>query len=190
MSLVGIILLAAIAFAVLWSYNLSLQATAQSLILEVEDLGRTQNRTERFDRLRRRYRQRLRPSDQCTHERCYYKITVTNRVLAALRITPYTELKAYFQIRDDNPTGTLLEYRAAFRDGVSPVVHVQDDFYGGVDFFVNPHDADGQVVSNGLVMVNTTTNADQKAYAYALNVNCLTQIGGCRDGRNLLPGIW
>ncbi|MBZ5599062.1 MAG: hypothetical protein LAN83_12155 [Acidobacteriia bacterium] len=163
---------------------------ARALIRDVSDLSHAQDRAAIFSRLRHKYGNRMNPGTSCTREWCYYVISINNRALAFLRLIPYTELKAYIQLHEDDPSGASLEYRTALAQGISPVVLIQDDFEGGTEPYVNPHDSDGEAVTNGLVVINATTPEAIRKRAFALNIDCLTRLGGCRDGRDLLPGIW
>jgi len=58
--------------------------------------------------LRQRFGSGLR--DECVGPECSYTVTVSNRVLAALHIVPYTELQSYFWTRDGVVLENLLNY--------------------------------------------------------------------------------
>jgi hypothetical protein len=176
--------------ALLFAYGVTVRRRASTLLAEVKGLSRATDPTSQFQTLKRKYRDRFKPSDPCTPEHCYYEIVVNNRALAMLGLVPYTELKVYFQLNHGSLTRTLVEYRAALHNGTSPVVHVQDDLVDGVEFYMNPNDSAGQAVSNGLITIGRSTTEDQRNRAFSLNLACLTKVGGCKDGRNLLPGIW
>jgi hypothetical protein len=48
--------------------------------------------------------------DGCLGSECSYTVTLSNRILAAFHIVPYTELQSYFRTRDGVVLGNMLNY--------------------------------------------------------------------------------
>jgi hypothetical protein len=88
-----------------------------------------------------------------------------------------------------------VHYRVAFSRGPSAVVHVQEDFcprpcWWGPEYDFHPWQKTKGPVWNGIVGFNEEARPDLRAGSLALNVSCLTKIGGCKDAGEILPSIW
>lgn len=164
---------------------------AAATLDDLKLLGTSKDPTVGFELLKRRYGRKLRPLG-CSQQFCQYKISFSNRSISALQIVPYTELNVWFTVYEQSLQIAMLEYRTALSGPESPVVHVQAGMCGrgcGVRFDVNPHGSTQQIW-NGLVEFDTRTTPEQRDAALALNLDCLSRIGGCKDIVELLPRVW
>jgi len=162
------------------------------ILNELRDLGASRDPTAGFKALQRKYGSKLHPIEGCTPQNCGYEITFSNRALSVLHVVPYVEMNVWFNVYKGSLVFAMLEYRTAMNGPNSPVVHVQQGMCGhgcGVRFDVNPHGT-SQNMWNGIVEFDTRASADQRAAALALNLDCFTRIGGCKDIIDLLPTMW
>jgi hypothetical protein len=119
-------------------------------------------------------------------------MNLSNGNISALRVVPYTEMHIWFTLYKGSLVWAMLEYRVALTGPNSPVVHVQQGMCAhgcGVRFDVNPHGTTQQMW-NGLVEFDTRATSQQRNAALALDLGCLTRIGGCKDLIDLLPTLW
>src|SRR5882762_375269 len=60
--------------------------------------------------IRARFGQRVKQLDGCPPSECSYTVVLSNRVLAALHVAPYTEMKSYFWVRDGVVLENMVDY--------------------------------------------------------------------------------
>lgn len=165
---------------------------ANARLNEFKELGASRNPTATFESLQRKYGGKLHKVKGSTPQACQYEMNLSNRIISALHIVPYTEMNIWFTVDEGSLRWAMLEYRTALTGPNSPVVHVQQGMCAhgcGVRFDVNPHGT-AQQVWNGLVEFDTRATAQQRDAALALNLDCFVRIGGCRDIVDLLPTVW
>jgi hypothetical protein len=140
--------------------------------------------------LRYRYGTRLKRLDGCPAPDCGYTAALSNRVLAFLRIVPYTEMKSYFWVRDGRLIGILLDYTARANGNYAVVSHVQIDFCEGCQSFaIDPWDDLSPLGKDGSVAIGNQAPAAEKRTALSLDTTCLTRTR-CYNIADLLPAIW
>ena len=154
------------------------------------ELGTSKDPTASFELLRRKYGSKLHAIG-CEQQLCQYEMSLSNASISRLYVVPYTEMNVWFTMYNGSLQVAMLEYRTALKAKNSPVVHVQQDVDPccGVSFDVNPHGTTQQMW-NGLVEISAKATPEQRDAALALNLECLTRIGGCRDIIDLLPTLW
>jgi len=165
---------------------------ARTLLNEFRMLGTSKDPTASFEALRSNYGTKLRTIEGCSSQLCQYEMILSNKDISALRIVPYVELDVWYTVYKGSLLNAMLEYRTALPGSNSPVLHVQQGMCArgcGVRFDVNPHGT-SQQMWNGLVEFDTRATPQQRDAALALNLDCLTRIGGCKDIVDLLPGVW
>jgi hypothetical protein len=64
------------------------------------------------------------------------------------------------------------------------------DFNESDSFYLHPWGDSSPLDTNGLVVISAGSDEEKKRAALALNVNCLTKLGGCSTVADLLPTIW
>ena len=176
-------------------YGYCLHKQARGVLNDVFTLTVASDREAALIELRRKYGKRL-ILNGCSGDLCSYHVSVSNRVLSTLVRFPYTELNVRFDLRDKMVSVVVVDYRSAFCDRTSPVVHMQTDFCvgrcGNYDYFyVHPWTEKSTAERwNGVVEMGYTTIPQLRHAALLLNTSCLTSIRGCSDIAQLMPEIW
>jgi hypothetical protein len=140
--------------------------------------------------IRQRFGSRLQ-LDECLGSECSYTVTLSNRILAALHIVPYTELQSYFQTRDGVVLEAMLNYTTTVKRRHRIVSHVQIDFCKGCGYIaVHPWDAASPLDTNGLVQIGNESSAQNLRTVLSLNADCFTKYNGCQSVADMLPTVW
>jgi len=175
-------------------YGYCLRRQARAVLDDVFTLTAAPRETA-FSTLRRKYGDRL-MLDGCSGDFCSYHLSVSNRFLSMVGRIPYAELNVRFDVRGKLVSLVMVDYRSAFSDRTSPIVHVQTDFCvagcGNFDFFdVHPWTQTSTAERwNGIVEMGYTTAPQLRHAALSLNTSCLTSVRGCTDIAQLMPEIW
>lgn len=171
----------------LYSYLLSKRAR---FIVGTTNQLTQQKRIPTVEDIRERFGSRLR-LDECSGSVCLYSVVLSNRVLAALHVVPYTEMQSYFWTRDGTLLFNMLDYTTTVDHGYRVVTHIQTDFCKGcqkVD--IHPWDATSPLDTNGLVGIGSEATAQRRRIVLSINTDCLTRFRGCRTIADLLPAVW
>lgn len=176
---------------VLVLHGVVLRREMRAILNDIGDLTSASNRKVAFRELQSKYSHRLQQLENCVAEDCAYELKVANHVYSALRLVPYTEFSARFDVRSDEPILVYMMYRVARSDVSSPVVHVQIDFCTERcgRLFVHPWETNSIEGWNGIVQIGFAASDKLRQSALALNVNCLTT-RRCIDVADLLPTVW
>lgn len=172
-----------------------LRRQARALLNDVLALTAAPDREAAFIALRRKYGTTLMP-DGCSGDLCSYLLSVSNGFLSTLVRIPYTELNVRFDLQGKLVSLVMVDYRSAFSDRTSPIVHVQTDFCvgrcGDFDiFYVHPWTGTSTAERwNGIVEMGYTTVPQLRRAALSINTSCLTSIRGCSNIAQLMPQIW
>jgi hypothetical protein len=187
------ILVALLTFG-LFGYCISIRGQANEILATAFRLTTSNNRAEDFFAIQHQYGRRLRLQGcNAQSQYCDYEIKVSNRLLSGLKLAPYTELTAWFTVRDGRVITTMLEYRTALKQSKGPVVHVQTDFCNVKEcgwVYLNPWSDSSELRFNGIVEMGYTATMQRRQQAYALNVRCLYSVKGGKDIAALLPTVW
>ncbi len=132
----------------------------------------------------------------CDRNVCQYQYLFTNSLIAKLHIARRAEIKLYVNLFAGSLSAVNITYTSAvFREN-SPIVWVQEDFCGDRSditcdhFGIDPHGRDVGKTWNGSVEFGQKATPTQKHAAWAVNLNCLTALRGCKDISQLLPTVW
>lgn len=129
--------------------------------------------------------------DGCLGSECSYTVTLSNRILAALHIVPYTELQSYFRTRDGVVLGNMLNHTTTVKRRHRIVSHVQIDFCKGCVYIaVHPWDATSPLDTNGIVQIGNESSAQSLRTVLSLNTECFTKYDGCQSVADMLPTVW
>jgi hypothetical protein len=175
-------------------YGYCLRRQARAVLDDVFTLTAAPDRETAFIALKRKYGNRL-MLEGCWGDSCSYHLSVSNRFLSTLVRIPYTELNVRFDLRGKLVTLVMVDYRSAFSDRTSPIIHVQTDFCAGrcgdFDiFYVHPWTETSTAERwNGIVEMGYSTVPQVRRAALSLNTSCLTSIRGCTDIAQLMPEI-
>jgi hypothetical protein len=104
-------------------YGYCLRRHARALLDDASALAAAPDREAALSALRKKYGGKL-VLDGCERDFCDYHLTLSNHLWAALVGAPYTELNVSFLLRGKLVSLVGVEYRSAFSDRTSPVVHI------------------------------------------------------------------
>ena len=140
--------------------------------------------------LQQHYGKRLQPEEGCAPSECNYEVMVSNRVLAALHLVPYTELRSSFWVRNGEVIVNELDYATRVDSSRTVTVHAALDFDYGSVFTLHPWSDSTPLDTNGLASISSGSTVTKKQVVFALNTSCLTKLGGCSSVAELLPTVW
>jgi len=168
-----------------------LNKRAERLLQNVYELSQQQSLPSLAD-VRQRFGKELKQVDGCRSDSdCTYTVLLSNRVLAAVRITRYTEIKSYFWVMHGLVRSTMVDYTATVDRRHSVVSHVQVDFCAGCQVFaIDPWGNSSPLGTNGIVEIGKEASTQNIRMALALDTRCMTKLGGCETVADLLPTIW
>ncbi len=168
---------------------------ASTLLEDVKRLDTNVAPFSPFSTFRKKHRHQL-VNEECKDNVCQYEFMVTNRILSTLHLAPRTQLLARITLFHQKLDAAGVEYTSAVFKENSPVVHVQEDFCADRTdipcnhFALNPHGRGVTPAWNGDIEFGQLATDEQKARAWALNLNCFAALHGCRDISQLSPTIW
>ncbi len=181
----AVLLLGVIGFAF---YIHVLSSRAESMLRSAYELSE-QSQPPTLDELQKRYGDYLKLHG-CAASDCSYTVTLSNRLLAALRLVPYTELKSYLRLRDGLVITNMVDYTTLVDRQYTVVAHVQTDFCDTCQAFaIHPWIGASPFETNGLVEIGVKTPASSRRAVLSLNTRCLTR-SGCVSVADLLPTVW
>jgi len=184
---IAIAVVGVVAFASFFLYAHLLNERAETMVRTAYELS-DQKQIPVLADLREHFGKRL---TRCPPSECDYAVFLSNRVLAALHIVPYTEMKSYFFVRDGVVLGSMVDYITTVNDRYNVVSHVQIDFCKGCQTFaIHPWDQSSPLDTNGLVEIGNEASAQNRRTVLSLNTHCLTKLGGCDSIADLLPTVW
>ncbi|MGA2904758.1 MAG: hypothetical protein ABSD98_13065 [Candidatus Korobacteraceae bacterium] len=142
-----------------------------------------------LEELRRYYGSKLKVNG-CDASGCAYTLTVSNRVLAALHLVPYTEMESYFWVRNGLVLRNMLDYMTTVDRRYNVTAHADVQFDKECVFALDPWNDSSPFNSNGLASISSDCSNAEKQAVFGLDTSCLTRLGGCRSVADLLPTIW
>jgi len=179
-----------VAIASVLLYSHVLRRKTELLLRNSYELSSDVGPSVTLDMLRQRFGPELTSLAGCPVSECVYDIAVSNRLLAALRLVPYTEMRSRFNVRDGLATGNLLDYKTTGRKR-SIVAHVQINLCKTCDSFsLHPWNDASPLDTNGLVEIGSASSAEKKRRVLSFDLNCMTKHGGCSTVAELLPTVW
>jgi hypothetical protein len=187
--LIGTGIVAAIACGSLFSYARYLGSRAQFIVQTTYELSEGKQ-SPSVASIREHFGRSLQ-QDECSGSECSYTVALSNRILAAFHIVPYTEMSSYFWTRDGVVLRNMLEYSTTVSHGHRIVSHVQIDFCKECQMVaIHPWDSDSPLDTNGLIMIGNEASSQSHRTVLSVNTRCLTRVGGCRTVADLLPAVW
>jgi len=183
-----VVLLAASGLLLLYAHRLNKRA--ERMLQNVYELSH-QRPYPLLSDVQQRFGNELERGEGCSDSECAYSVLLSNRVLAKARITPYTEIKAYFSVKHGLVIGTMVEYTAMVGRRHSVVSHVQIDFCAGCQMFdIHPWGNSSPLDTNGLVEIGKEASAQNIRMVLSFETRCMTKFGGCETVADLLPTVW
>lgn len=166
-------------YSILRTGSVAQQFYAEILALKV-------GKSSRSDALKIVQRYSGKPLGSCDEHYCAYIFEFNNTVLRVIHLAPDTRLAAVVSVRD----GVVCKRRVVVISGglaasqVS-VEEVQSDRSGTLGAVGQKSDGPWRID----LRVSPLVSAGDHAAAYALNVACLSQIGGCPNARQIMPTL-
>jgi hypothetical protein len=194
-SLIIFAVVTALCFAALATSIVTTRRQAKTLLEDLHRLDAAADATLVFNSLRQKYGNQLKLLG-CASDECFYNLSFTNGFVGRLHFIPGAEIRIQFTVRHSSLSGALIEYTSSIFNANSPIVNIDEAFCAiGTQlpcdgFWLNPHGLDQSSAWNGLVGFGQRAPEKQKHAALALNLDCLTAFGGCKDISELLPAIW
>ena len=186
--------MAAVLFSVLIAcltvlcYSHLLRKRAEFIVRTTYELSE-EKQSHGVDEIRQRFGSRLQ-LNECSGSKCLYKIVLSNRVLAALHLAPYTEMQSYFWAKDGVILTNMLDYTTTVSYHHRVVSHVQVDFCEGCQVVaIHPWDT-ASMDTNGIFEIGSEASAQSRRTILSINVGCLTRFLGCQTIADLLPAVW
>jgi hypothetical protein len=175
----------------LFLYSHLLKKRAESLIRSSYELSNYNGGPLTLAVVQKQYGGRLQRSEKdCTPSFCIYSVVVANNVLAALRLFPYTELRSDFWIRDGVVEFNMLNYMTIVNHSHNIATLTTVHFDDGNWFRLDPWNDSATLDTSGMAEINSASSDKTKRTVFALNIECLAQIGGCATVADLLPTVW
>ena len=183
-------IVAVVAFGSLFLYAYLLNERAEAMMRTAYELS-DERQIPTLAEIQERFGKRLKRLDGCPPSECSYTVVLSNRVLAALHVVPYTEIESYFWVRNGMVLENMVNYTTKVNHRYSVVSHVQIDFCKGCQHFaIHPWDQSSPLDTNGLVEIGNEASGQNRRTALSLNTRCLTTLGGCNSVADLLPSVW
>ncbi len=181
---------AILAIGALLLYTHRVKAAADGVLRTAYELSQQRPNPSVAD-LRQRFRHRLKQVSSCPPSECAYTVAVSNRILALLRLAPYTEISSRFYVRDGVMLGNMVDYTTVVDHRRSIVTHLQIDLCSDCQTFaIHPWSESSALDTNGLVEIGSQTSAQSIRSVLLLNTACLTSLSGCETIADLLPTVW
>jgi hypothetical protein len=188
MAILVVVLEVAIGSVLLYSHVL--RKETESLLRNSYELSSAVGPSVTLRMIQQRFGSELKRFPGCPESECVYDVAVSNRLLAAVHLVPYTEMRSYFNVRDGVVNGNMLDYTVNVRNR-SIVAHVQIDLCKTCDSFsLHPWNDASPLDTNGLVQIGSASSAEKKRRVLSFDLNCMTKHGGCSTVSELLPTVW
>ena len=180
--------LAILSVAAIYIYSYRLRRCADDIVRSAYELSQ-KRQSPTVEEVRQRFGSALEQPSPCTAGGCGYQVLLSNRVLAALRLTPYSVLRSSFWARDGVIESSLIEFWTHSQDRWV-LFYVQVKYCQHCDSFVVVPWNDTRPPVTGSVEIGSASTTEMKRVALALNTQCLTRLGGCATIADVSPNIW
>ena len=181
--------LAILSVAAVCIYSYRLRRRADNVVRSAYELSQ-KHQSPTIEDLRRRFGSALEQPSACTANGCGYQVLLSNRGLAALRLTPYAVLRSSFWAKDGVIESNLLEFWSGLGQDRSVLFYVQVKYCQRCDSFLVVPWNDMRPPVTGSVEMGSASTTGAKHIALALNTGCLTRLGGCATIADVSPSIW
>ena len=181
--------LAVLSVAAICLYSYRLRRRADDLVSSVYQYSQ-KRQPPTVEEVRQRFGNVLEQPSPCTANGCEYQILLSNRVLAALRLTPYAVLRSSFWAKDGVIESNLLEFWSGLGQDRWVLFYLQVNYCQHCDSFLVVPWNDERPPVTGSVEIGSASTTGMKRIALALNTRCLTRLGGCATIADVSPSIW
>lgn len=172
------------------AYSFVLRKDAESLIRNVSIVSRLLGERTALGTVQATYRGKLTQMPNCTQAFCGYEVIESNRVLAALHWTPYSELRSEIWFRDGILSAVILHFTSNANPHHTIVSHVYVQEGKGLEFNLDPWEESSPADTNGIVDVSPESLQAHEQTVLGFDAECLTGRRGCTSVAELLPTVW
>jgi hypothetical protein len=197
---IAVVALGLLSWDAVWTLRQRLALEGRELLATLGDLSKSRD----FGAVQRKYGTRLQQLPHCDPHDCSYEVVINNRLLAAMRLSTFTELRARFDVSHTDLVMSLLDYSTAPAGEAGSIVHVQTVYSCAAScsyFNVHPwqdtslnlsriNPWEGSSSNNGIVDFGYATDRINRITALSLNLDCLTGEERCENIAQLLPTVW
>jgi hypothetical protein len=193
--LIGATMLGILIFALMMAGRAYIFHQARTVIGEISDFDKASDPAAAAISFMQEHQNHF-ATKVCDRDFCQYQFVFTNRLLSTLHLTTRSEIEVLVSVYHERLESVAVDFTSGVFKKDSPVVHVQEDFcrdrmdIGCDHFAINPHGRDATPTWNGDVQFGQLATEAQKRAAWALNINCIEALHGCRDISELNPAIW
>jgi hypothetical protein len=171
-------------------YSMLLRKRAESLIRNTSILYQHPGNAPAIRTVQALYKGELTQKGDCTPDYCSYEVVVSNRILAALHWTPYSELRSEFWVKNGVFETSILDFTSSANPVHSIVGHVYIQDGDGPLFDLHPWMDSSPTDTNGIVSVSPESLRAHEQTVLGFDTRCLTSHRGCSSVAELLPTVW
>lgn len=172
------------------AYSFVLRKNAESLVRNVSTVSRLLGEKTTVGIVQAIYKGELTRMPNCTPAFCEYEVVESNRVLAALHWSPYSELRSEIWLRDGILSAVILHFTSNANPHHTIVSHVYVQEGKGLEFDLDPWEKSSPADANGIVGVSPESLQAHEQAVLGFDTKCLTSRRGCTSIAELLPTIW
>ena len=147
------------------------------------------SRPPTIQELRQSFGSALRQNDPCAPDGCDYDLFVSNRVLAAIRLIPYAEIRSSFWVKNGVVDASRVEFWTVTDRGRAFYYNIVNYCHHCNSFTISPSTDSSPLDTAGAVWIGYGASGDNKRKAFALDTGCLARLRGCNLAE-LVPGLW
>ena len=170
---------------IIWGYSVKLEHRANRLVRVCYEFSEPR-KPPSLAEIRDVFGSNLQQLGQCTHEGCGYEMDVSNDLLHALHVVPYTNLRAQFW----QEKGIMKSNSVEFYSMPHGMVQVLVKYCGACDPpHMYPYENDADFFT-GYVETDLSAPEVARRKVFGMDTACLTRWGGCDRPAQLLPTVW
>jgi hypothetical protein len=169
----------------IWAYSLELEHRANHLVRVCYEFSE-RVKPPSLEEIRNAFGSDLQQLGPCSNDGCGYEVNVSNGLLHAFHLVPYTNLRTQFW----EQKGVMQSNSVYFYSMPHSVVDVLVKYCSGCDSpSVFPYKNHSRS-SSGYVEIDMSASAIARSKALGLDTACMTRWGGCASIAQLLPTVW
>jgi hypothetical protein len=189
-SAIPALILTLLAVCVISLYSYELKRRVDDVVAVAYELS-LKGQPPTIQDLRQRFGSALRQPDPCTPDGCGYDLFLSNRVLAAVHLVPYSALRSSFWARNGVIDVNSLEFWTMARPGTMVLSYIVVRYCDHCDSFsIHPWEDSAWWGTTGSVEIGSASTANNKRIALALDTECLTRLRGCANIAEIFPKLW
>lgn len=169
----------------IWAYSLELEHRANRLVracYELSEHGRPPTLAE----IRKVFGSDLQQLGPCSNDGCGYEVNVSNGMLYALHLVPYTNLRTQFW----DAKGVMQSDSIYYYTMPYGIVSLLVKYCKACDPpNMNPYEVTSTYFT-GYVEIDLSAPEIARQKAFGMDAACLTKWGGCDTIARLLPTVW